>query len=354
MDRQTFELIKRLKILQVADQLGIRYSPKGTWRMALCCCHNDHHPSMGLNVTGNYWKCFVCGKGGSAIHLVMEHEQLSFTEACEWLIRKFQIPVPDQKRHQSLIQIIQTKLMNENLSNPSDAFLPSSLPERFKGDSNTFTRAICQRGFLTYDQMRHAASVFRLSTLDDNVIFWQIDANGNLLEGKVMYYQSDAHRSHSQKPVTISWLLKKERHLPDEWKARRCLFGLHQLNASEGNEIIAVVESEKTAIICSELMPGLPDPQAPQALRPIIWLATGGLSNLTCTLLLPLKGRRIILFPDTDADGSAFRTWSATAEEAAKLLGHPVTVSDLLEHHASDDQKRMKIDIADFLLAERE
>ena len=86
-------------------------------------------------------------------------------------------------------------------------------------------------------------------------------------------------------------------------------------------------------------------------------MATGGLSELSAAKLLALRGHRIILFPDTDSDGTAYRTayrtWYEVARQAQWLLGHPVTVSPLLEQRASPAQKAAKIDLADFLLTQK-
>lgn len=242
LDRITYQKLQDLQILDVADRLQLKYSSRGSWRKTLCFCHDDHTPSMGLNPSRNQWKCFSCGKGGSHIDLVMEHKGLNFSDACEWLIREFNIPVPQQETRKSLIEAIKSKLMkynendneNENqfLGSSVSKFLSSELLTTFKGVSNEFTRALINSKILTPEQMQHAAEVFRLSTANDNVIFWQIDRDNHIREGKVMYYQADAHRSHTRKPVTISWLLKHEKQLPDDWKAKYCLFGLHQLAPS--------------------------------------------------------------------------------------------------------------------------
>ena len=388
LDNITFQRIRDIPILDVADKLQLKYSSKGSWRKTLCFCHDDHTPSMGLNPSRNQWKCFSCGKGGSHIDLVMEYENLSFNDACEWLIREFNIPVPQLETRKSLIEAIKSKLMNYNNDNVNDncssvsKFLSSELLTTFKGVSNEFTRALVNSKILTPEQMQHAAEVFRLSTANDNVIFWQIDRDNHIREGKVMYYQADAHRSHTRKPVTISWLLKQEKQLPDDWKAKYCLFGLHQLadakvyglefmvngNHPDGNSInhkpssinpqdciIAVVESEKTAIICSELIPSLDWHSSinhkPDSINlPVIWLATGGSSNLTVQSLQPIKGRKVIIFPDTDPQGITYQEWLTIAKEASKQFGHPITVSNLLELHATEDQKKRKIDIADFII----
>lgn len=378
LDRITIDKINDLKILDVADKLGLKYSSRGSWRKSLCFIHDDHTPSLGLNPSGNKWKCFSCGEGGSHIDLVMKHENLDYPGACEWLIREFGIPVPHQENRKSLIEAIKPKLMKYNENDNVDAnsindkrsTLNSSLMEKFKGTSNEFTRALVNNKILTPEQMQHAAEVFRLSTADDNVIFWQIDRDNHIREGKVMYYQADAHRSHSRKPVTVSWMLKQEHQLPEDWKARFCLFGLHQLserlefsderlaNSSindkqstiNGEAIIAIVESEKTAIICTELIPTMSPSPFTNNPSPVIWLATGGSSNLSIQMLQPLKGKRIIIFPDTDPTGSTFQEWLKIAQDAGKQFGHPITVSDLLERHATEDQKKRKIDIADFIL----
>ena len=100
---------------------------------------------------------------------------------------------------------------------------------------------------------------------------------------------------------------------------------------------IAVVEAEKTAVILSEHYPDC------------LWLASGGLEALRPELLFPLRGHRIILFPDTDETCTAYFRWYQVAHEASRLLGHPVYVSPLLEQRATPAQKRHKIDLVDFL-----
>ena len=224
--------------------------------------------------------------------------------------------------------------MNTNNTN----YLDKTLLERFNGTSNEFTRAMVNSGILTMQQMQHAAETYHLCTANEGVIFWQIDSDNNIREGKVMFYEADGHRSHSRKPISMSWLLKQEKQLPDDWRASNCLFGLHLL-ADDDNRCVAIVESEKTAIICSELL----------ADRNFIWLATGGKNYLTIQALQPLRGRKIIIFPDTDPTGATYHDWLRIAHETARQFGHPLTVSNILELHATDEQKRQKIDIADFI-----
>ena len=82
---------------------------------------------------------------------------------------------------------------------------------------------------------------------------------------------------------------------------------------------VAVVEAEKTAVILSEHYPAY------------LWLAAGGLFELTADKLFPLHHRRIVLFPDTDPNLTAYTRWYEVAREARRLYGCNITVSPLLK-----------------------
>ena len=239
------------------------------------------------------------------------------------------------------------------------------LVERHLSSSSLFCRSLVSCGYLSQEQMQRAVQRYRIGmSRDGGVIFWQIGRYGQVYDGKIMYYRSDCHRDHGHHPTWVSAVLKRFYLAPNDplndlIHPIHALFGLHLLTQPPlqweraGGEAsyryrfryrpaptasVAVVESEKTAIICSEHFPEY------------LWMATGGLSELSPDKLFPLRGRRIILFPDTDPDGTAYRTWYEVARKAQWLLGHPVTVSPLLEQRASPAQKAAKIDLADFLL----
>ena len=346
--QETLSRIREKSILEVADKLQLRYYGRtGRFRTCRCFLHTDKHPSMWLKTTNDTWHCAVCSKGGGTIALVMEHEKLSYGEALDWMVREFNIPCYDdrtpyrplksalRREKPSPRQPGASELRQSVQPLPAGALVRSPMEQPFR--PSPFTTALVATRILTETQMMEAARRYRLgATRDGGVIFWMMDDRCRVLDGKIMFYLPDCHRDHSRHPSSVSSRLIRLGKLPADYCASRCLFGLHLLSGlpPEADTVVAVVESEKTAIICSQLMDG-------------IWLATGGLSNLTPESLLPLKGRRIILFPDTDADGSTYRRWLRTAEEASRLLGHPVTVSDLLERIATPEQKQRKIDIAD-------
>ena len=216
------------------------------------------------------------------------------------------------------------------------------LVERHRSDSSAFCRAAVACGYLSKEEMRRAARRYSLGmSRDGGVIFWQTDQLGQVFDGKIMYYRPDCHRDHSHKPTWVSAVLKTFYQPPVELQPEHCLFGLNLTRACSpclGGEFnIAVVEAEKTAVIMSERLPEY------------LWLATGGLNELTPAKLFPLRGRKIVLFPDTDPEGATFRLWYSLAKKAEKMLGQTITVSALLERHATPQQKAAKIDLVEFL-----
>ena len=208
--------------------------------------------------------------------------------------------------------------------------------------ASAFCRALVTCGYLSEEQMQRAAQRYRLGmSRDDGVIFWQIDEHEMLHDGKIMHYCPDCHRDHDRKPSWVSYHLRCNGLLPDDWKSEHCLFGLHllseELRVKSEEFATAIVESEKTAVIMSEVKPEY------------LWLATGGKTELNVARLKPLACHRVILFPDTDETGETYREWYEVAEAATDVFGKPFTVSSILEQQATKAQKAAKIDIVDLI-----
>ena len=244
--------------------------------------------------------------------------------------------------------------------------------QRQSADSD-FCRALVSNGYLTETQMQEAVSRYHLGcSRDGGVIFWQIDTLGQIFDGKIMYYRLDCHRDHERHPQWVSNRLKyhylgDDKELIASIPSYHCLFGTHLLSEElivkseefatalessvSGSPVgnsqlytlnsqlrpVAVVEAEKTAVILSEHYPAY------------LWLAAGGLFELTAEKLFPLHHHRIVLFPDTDPDLKAYTHWYEVAHEARRLYGCNVTVSPLLELNATPEQKQRKIDLVDYL-----
>ena len=320
-DELTIQKLRELPIFEVCSKLGISlYGLGQLTRRATCWYHDDQHPSMHVNKKKNIFKCFVCGKGGDVIRLVMDYENLSFTEACEWLMKEFSITA------------IRPSAISHHTSNI--IALNSELVKQARSTSSVFCQSLLACGYLSHDQLRHVAEQYRLGvSKDGGVVFWQIDEQQRIRTGKIMYYQTDCHRIKDRNPTWVHSLLKRQ--LPDGFTLNRCLFGQHLLRPTT----VCVVESEKTAVICSEHFPSA------------VWLACGGLQMFSAEMLQPLTDYKVIIFPDTDLTGDTYRRWHDIALEAQKRYNfrYPLRISSLLESHASADQKQRKIDIVDFL-----
>ena len=232
--------------------------------------------------------------------------------------------------------------------------------QRQSADSD-FCRALVANGYLSEAQMQHAAQRYRLGrSRDGGVIFWQIDTTDGIFDGKIMYYDPDCHRDHKRHPQWVSnrlkrYYLKDNEELMASIPSYHCLFGTHLLTGERltvnGERLnnnhepitlnpeptVAVVEAEKTAVILSEHYPAY------------LWLAAGGLFELTADKLFPLRRHRIVLFPDTDPTLTAYTRWYEVAREARRLYGCNITVSPLLELNATPEQKQRKIDLVDYL-----
>lgn len=121
---------------------------------------------------------------------------------------------------------------------------------------------------------------FLIGTSSDNgVVFWQIDQEMQTRTGKVMAYNPNTGKRRQD--IYPTWI-----HKILDQTYQQCLYGLHQLKTTPGNQDIHIVESEKTAIIMTFFFPH------------IIWLASGGSNGLQSFKFQALKGRTICLFPD--------------------------------------------------------
>jgi hypothetical protein len=89
---------------------------------------------------------------------------------------------------------------------------------------------------------------------------------------------------------------------------------------------------------------------SPEIQTNFLWLAVYNLSSLNINKVLPLKGREVVLFPDLSQDGQAFDLWSNKARDFSRVMPDTIfKVSNLLETHATPEQRVKGCDIADFL-----
>ncbi len=167
---------------------------------------------------------------------------------------------------------------------------------------NEFMESYKGNGFIIFlyknfpkDKVNNAIRKYRIGTsikFKGSVVFWQIDSQNIVHNGKVMVYSPNTGKRSKRQFTSIPKLLGLK-----DYNSDPCFFGEHLLN--DNNKPIAIVESEKTAIIASLLFDNF------------IWLASGGKSNLTTKRCEVLQSREVTLFPDSDAH----ELWSKKANE---------------------------------------
>lgn len=103
-----------LDTAQIADVVGdfVTLKKRGANYIACCPFHNEKTPSFYVSPAKGIYKCFGCGKSGTAVGFVMEHESLSYVEALKYLAKKYHIEVVEKE--ESAEEIAQ-KQRNESL-----------------------------------------------------------------------------------------------------------------------------------------------------------------------------------------------------------------------------------------------
>ena len=242
----------------------------------------------------------------------------------------------------------------------------STLCHKSRSDRNNLARWLSTR--FPAEQVAEVLARYRTgSTRDGRIIYWQIDEHGQVRAGKVMAYDLDGHRMKDGKG-NVCWVhsMKIDGIRFDEMLVPQCLFGLHLINVDvnvndnchpedihrEAHStlsfssslalqaatlpLVMLVESEKTALIMSLVCPDR------------VWLATGGKANFKESMLAPLIGLEVAVYPDADA----LHDWYARAVEMNRTLGTrlhiPTWYYNLMDH---DEARREGWDLADVVLS---
>jgi hypothetical protein len=210
-----------------------------------------------------------------------------------------------------------------------------SFVERSASYQSNFVRFLCE--ILTIEQMTSIGENYALgATKNKEVIFWQIDINGIVRTGKIMQYNPQTGKRIKHESGAIDWVhnkLKKSGTLPEDYNLQQCFFGEHLLGLHP-EATVCIVESEKSALISAAIFPNE------------IWLAAGGIGNLSTEKCRVLKERKVILYPDLNG----YNKWLYKAIEIEKQFGCNISVSTLLEDIATPEAKAKGLDVADFMI----
>ena len=97
IDQATIDRI--LDAAQIYDVVSefVTLRKRGVNYVGLCPFHDDKTPSFSVSPAKGLCKCFACGKGGNAVHFIMEHEQMSYPEALKYLAKKYGIEIKEKE-----------------------------------------------------------------------------------------------------------------------------------------------------------------------------------------------------------------------------------------------------------------
>ncbi|MDR0977030.1 MAG: DNA primase [Prevotellaceae bacterium] len=98
IDQLTIDRI--LDAAQIVDVVSdfVTLRKRGVNFVGLCPFHDDKTPSFYVSPSKGLCKCFACGKGGNAVHFIMEHEQVSFPDALRYLAKKYGIEIKEREQ----------------------------------------------------------------------------------------------------------------------------------------------------------------------------------------------------------------------------------------------------------------
>lgn len=88
-----------LDLAQIEEVIGdfVTLKRAGATYKACCPFHNEKTPSFVVSPSKGIFKCFGCGKSGTAVGFVMEHESMTYVEALKYLAKKYNIEVIDKE-----------------------------------------------------------------------------------------------------------------------------------------------------------------------------------------------------------------------------------------------------------------
>ncbi|MGV9004721.1 DUF6371 domain-containing protein [Flavobacterium sp.] len=204
--------------------------------------------------------------------------------------------------------ILKSSINNELPSLHSNNVLQSTLKMYCNNNFYLFLTTLFPK-----EDVQAVFSKYRIGTSKNwngATVFWQIDHQSNIRAGKIILFCKDSCKRVKHPYPHITWVHSKLKI--KDFSLKQCLFGLHLVVAKTK---IAIVESEKTAIIMDLFMPEY------------IWIATGSKQNFKNEILFPIKNNEIIAFPDK----SEYKDWQVKAIELNKI-GYNISVSNYVEN----------------------
>ncbi len=229
----------------------------------------------------------------------------------------------------------------KNVSQPAEKpqifdFIPVGHLKRTIGnyEQNTLVQFLITLFPDCIEEIQNVLKAYLVGTYPDYqgcyTCFPSIDRQKRVCRAKLIRFNTETGKRLKGDFDTSS--LPAKLKLKEDFNYKQIFFGEHLLT-KHTDKPVAIVESEKTAIIAS-----LCKTEA-------VWLGSYSKQWLNATRMQRLGNRQIILYPDADG----FNQWQTIATDARRL-GLDVKVSNLIETHATIEQKTDGYDLADYLI----
>lgn len=268
-DRQkvdTAELLAHVDIVQVINA-RVSLTKSGVEYEACCPFHTEKSPSFKVNPVKQFYHCFGCGANGDAIKFLMEHDGLSFLDAC----RALGADVPDAT--------------STERSEPQAALVPP-VTDSASADDKERTP---WKPILPAPDDAPAPPVAHIKRGKPSLSWTYRDA-----EGRVLGYIYRFEKSTGGKEFTPLTWCRHETTDVCEWRwisfpEPRPLYGLDRL-AARPEATVLLVEGEKCADAAQAQLPEL-----------VVLSWPGGGKAVGKVDWAPLAGRKVMGWADCDA-----------------------------------------------------
>ncbi len=215
--------------------------------------------------------------------------------------------------------------------NQADFIAPEHLTATLGNyDRNAFVQFLLNLFPDASEEIQAVLKMYFVGTFEDYCCFPQIDRLNRVCKAKLIRFNR-ATGKRLKGDFDTSSLVRKLK-LKEDFQYKQIFFGEHLL-PKYPTKPVAIVEAEKTAIIASLCFPEF------------IWLGSNSKSWLKVERLKRLGQRQIVLYPDADG----FELWQSIATDAQRQ-GLTIKASNLIENHATDEQKANGYDLADYLI----
>lgn len=297
MNNYTINRIKQAADIHDVVSAFIHLRKTGVRWTGICPFHEDKHDgNFIVYPKDNCFKCFACDAKGGPVEFVMMYLKCSFLDAVKWLGNRYgiladggnaDIKVPERpKPHPLPMFVLPMEVVAAKEDTRDDIFCNWLRQMPWDSAQRARVEDVLRAYHVGHSRFGHT-------------IWWQIDDHLRVRTGKMMKYKADGHRDRDAR-YSFDWIhsvMFRDDRFPqmsdDLYDMKQCLFGMHLIDRYGDRATVRLVESEKTAVIMA-IAYGNNDMS--------VWMACGGVENLTAERLAPItsRGRRIVVYPDHD------------------------------------------------------